>query len=346
MKNENCPPSLIETAEKTGLTKFADEWEETCKNCHPLTPLACITSCRIWKKKNEFRKLCAKIKEPNYIQKLLNSLKNERRFQILKMVSKGQCSTAQLQQELKKQGYQHSQMTIVNEYIAPLMDVGLVQESQEDKYYLTLLGFRLNDLTKNFYDIASILPPHSQCYEEAALNMLMRKPQTYEDLKIMIPPITVARVLDRLQKTGLIETARENNYVFYFKTKRNPNNENFSPTERRTYENISADGISARKLTEKTGISLRRTYKYLRRLKGKKLVFIRVRPKTYSLTAKGLQMATFLNEIHCLAREILTAASPLIKEENDKLLLLETSQMKNVNGKKIASLATALNKQS
>jgi hypothetical protein len=41
----------------------------------------------------------------------------------------------------------------------------------------------------------------------------------------------------------------------------------FSPTEKRVYENILPYGISARQLAEKTEISLRRTCKYLRRLK-------------------------------------------------------------------------------
>jgi predicted transcriptional regulator len=331
MKTENYLHSLIVTRERTDLTEIAEEWEKTCKNCHPITPLACMTNCRIWNQKNEFRRLCEQIKNPNYITKLLNSLKNKRRFQILKIVSKGRHSTAQLQQELKKLGYHHSQRTITNEYLTPLIEVGLVQGSQENQYYLTMLGFRINDLTENFLDIAGILPPHSQCYEETALNMLIRKPQRYEDFKIMIPPMIVARVLNRLQKSRLIEASKGNDYIFYFKTKRNPDNAKFSLTEKRVYENISVEGISARKLAEKTEISLRRTYKYLRRLKGKKMVFARVRPKSYMLTAKGFQAAKFLKEIQCLAGEILATASPKLKDENHRSPLLGTLQIKNAS---------------
>ena len=64
------------------------------------------------------------------------------------------------------------------------------------------------------------------------------------------------------------------------------------------------------------GISLRRTYKYLRRLKGKKLVFTRKRPITYSITAKGVKVGTMLGDVHKLVVEALTAATYLVENEN------------------------------
>ncbi len=344
MKKGNYQNSLNETLEQTSLADIVEKWEEKCKNCHPLTPLACVTNCKIWKQKNELRRLCEKIKNPDYVTELLNVLKNKRRFQILKILSEGRHPIAQIQQELKKLGYYHSRRTIVNEYITPLIEVGLVEENQANQYYLTLFGCQLNDPTKKF-DIGDVLPPHSECYEENSLSLLTRKPQTTENLKTIIPPKSITRILKRLQKSGLIEASKENNYVFFFRTKRNPNNAKFSPTERRIYENIPAEGISARKLAEKTEISLRRTYKYLRRLKGKKLVFTRTRPKSYGLTAKGFQVAMFLKRMRDLVVEALSVASIVTKEDTPKGILLDTCKTKIQKKKKNIPFATAFNKK-
>jgi predicted transcriptional regulator len=302
MKTEDYQVQLQETEEKTSLEDIVKGWEETCKNCNPLTPTTCMSGCKIWKQKSEFRELYKKMENPNFMIKLLNTLKNIRRLQTLETISEGYYSIARLQQKLKKRGYYHSQQTIAEEYLTPLIEVGLSEEDQ-NRYYATAFGRRLNELMKDFSDVENVLPPHSECYEETALGMLLDKPKTYEDLRSVISAKSVARVLNRLQKAKLVETAKENDYVFFFRTKRDSSIAKVSPTERKVYENIPTDGISARKLVEKTRISLRRTYKYLRRLKGKKLVFTRKRQKSYALTAKGLQIALMLKGIHDLALE-------------------------------------------
>ena len=283
------------------------------------------------------------MKDPSFMTKLLNTLKNKRRTQILEVISKGRSSIAKLQQELKRLGYYHSQQTIAKEYMASLIEVGLAEEN-EKQYSLTLFGFRLNELTKDFNDIGDVLPPHSQCYEEIALSMLLNKPKTREDFEDIIPAKSVARVLNRLQRRGLIETAKENDYVFYFRTKRDSNNAKFSLTERRVYENITSEGISARKLAEKTKISLRRTYKYSKRLKGKKLVFTRKIPKSYALTAKGLQTALMLKGIRELTLETLAIASKIINDEKTHdLSMQDTDQTKSEKrDKKIVPLTTII----
>jgi len=326
MKTEDYQAQLQETEEKTSLADTVKEWEETCKNCNPLTPITCMSGCKIWKQKSEFRKLYKKMKNPNFMVKLLNTLKNDRRLQILEIISEWCHSIARLQQELKKRGYYHSQQTIAEEYLTPLIEVGLAGEDQ-NRYYATVFGCRLNELIKDFSDVENVLPPHSECYEETALGMLLDKPKTYEDLKSMIPAKSVARILNRLQKAKLVETTKENDYIFYFQTKRDSNTINFSPTERRIYENIPIKGIPARKLAEKTSISLRRTYKYLRRLKGKKLVFARKRPKSYALTARGLKIAKMLKGLRNLTLETLSAASPIVNSNgSQEFLKLATSQ--------------------
>ena len=89
MKTEDYQAQLQETEEKTSLADTVKEWEETCKNCNPLTPVICLTGCKIWKQKNELRKLYRKMKNPNFMIKLLNTLKNDRRLQILEIISEG-----------------------------------------------------------------------------------------------------------------------------------------------------------------------------------------------------------------------------------------------------------------
>jgi predicted transcriptional regulator len=337
-KTEDYSNTLIETAEHTSIADTIERWTKTCKNCNPLTPITCVESCKIWKQKNEFRRLYEKMKDPNYLTKLLNALKNKRRLQILDIISKARYSLPKLQQELEKLDYQHSQKTIADEYLTPLILVELLEESQENQYHATLFGHRLNELIRISDDLAELLPPHSECYEESALNMLMCEPKTVEDFKCTIPTKSIARVLDRLRKADLLEATKENDYVFYFRTKRYPNNDKFSLTEKRIYENIITEGISARKLAEKTGISLRRTYKYLRKLKGKKLVFARKRPKSYSLTAKGHQVAEFLSEVCNLISEIYTTASYALKYEDHESLMSDTHSTE----KKIIPIATPL----
>jgi predicted transcriptional regulator len=95
----------------------------------------------------------------------------------------------------------------------------------------------------------------------------------------------------------------ERDYIFFFKSKRDPDKENVTATERRIYDAIHNEGISAGKLAKETGLSIRRTYKYLRGLKGKKLVFIRKTPKAYGLTCKGEKLASVLQELQQIVEE-------------------------------------------
>jgi DNA-binding HxlR family transcriptional regulator len=245
-----------------------------CRNCAPITPLECIGRCQVYKLKNELRKLRETMDNPNYIKELFNVLKNETRLHILQAIVNGRYSVSQLQQELKKTGHNHSQDTINDEYLRPLMAVGLATEAR-DEYYATTFGGRLTELLGNFPEFVEMLPAHSECYEEAILQSLLSGPKTFEDIEALISRKIASRILKRLRSAGLIETPMERNYIFFFKSKRDPNKENFTTTEKRIYKAILDEGISAGKLAKETGLSLRRTYKYLRGLKGKKLIFIR-----------------------------------------------------------------------
>jgi predicted transcriptional regulator len=241
-------------------------------------------------------------------------LKNETRLHILNEIVKGRYSVDQLQQELKKAGYTHSQETINEEYIRPLIGVGLAAEGQ-DGYYATMFGGRLTDLLESFPEFVNVLPPHSECYEETLLSELLSGTKTFQDIGAFISPKIASRILKRLKTVGLIETPEERDYVFFFKSRRDPTKETLTLTESKVYDNILEEGISAKKLAEKTGLSMRRIYKYLRGLKGKKLIFTRKTPKAYGLTDKGEKLAVLLRGLQNLVEETWNSSEQVISCE-------------------------------
>jgi len=287
---------------KKDLAQLLITLDAECRNCAPVSPLECISRCQVYRLKNELRKLRDTMDNPDFIKDLFNVLKNETRFHILKSIVKGRYSVSQIQQELRKTGHTHSQDTINEEYIRPLIEVGLANEAR-DEYYATTFGDRLTELLCDFPEFANVLPAHSECYEETLLRALLEGPKTFEDIQRLISPKITSRILKRLRDVCLIETPEERDYVFFFRSKRDPNKENLASTERKVYDAISPDGISAGKLAKETNLSMRRTYKYLRGLKGKKLVFIRRTPKLYGLTCKGEKLASILQGLHQLVEE-------------------------------------------
>lgn len=244
------------------------------------------------------------MENPNYLKDLLNVLKNRTRFTILQCIEKTH-SVSKLQQELKRAGYLHSQDTITEEYLRPLLRVGLAVESQ-DQFFATAFGGKLANLVENIPEFTEILPAHSECYEEDILKTLFDGPRTFKEIKESLPSKIVSRILQRLKTVGLIDTPGDRDYIFFFRSKRELAKETLTETETNVYKNIPDEGISAKKLSQKTKLSLRRTYKYVRGLKGKKLVFARKTPKTYTLTEKGERLAWLLVELHRLVGETLS----------------------------------------
>ncbi|MGZ4850180.1 MAG: winged helix-turn-helix domain-containing protein [Candidatus Bathyarchaeia archaeon] len=284
-----------------------------CRNCAPMSPLQCINRCQVYKLKNELRKLRETMDNPNYVKELFNVLKNETRLHILRAIVNGRYSVSQLQQELKKTGHNHSQDTISEEYLGPLIAAGLAIEAQ-DEYYATTFGGRLTELLGCFPEFVEMLPAHSECYEEIILQALLSGPKTFEEIETVISPKIASRILKRLRSTGLIETPIERDYIFFFKSKRDSNKETLTSTERKIYYIISEEGISAGKLAKETALSMRRIYKYLRSLKGKKLVFIRKTPKAYVLTCKGEMLASVLKELQLIVEETLTSSEQVMHD--------------------------------
>jgi predicted transcriptional regulator/DNA-binding HxlR family transcriptional regulator len=295
--------SLIRKTENnrdfSGMVRSLDE---ECRTCTPISPLECISRCQVYALKNELRRLRETMDDPNYMKELLNALKNQTRLHIMQAVAKGRYSVSQLQKELKKTGHSQSQDTISKEYLRLLMTVGLVIEEQEN-YYATSFGRRLAELLRGFPEFAEKLPAHSECCEEALLQYLLSGPKTFEDVKSLVSQKIAPRILKRLLSARLIKTSKERDYVFFFKSKRDPNKETFSVAEWKIYDAIFCEGISAGKLSKETGLSLRNIYRYLRGLKGKKLVFIRRIPKAYCLTWKGKKLASILQKLQLIVED-------------------------------------------
>lgn len=308
--------SIRNNENKQDLSTMLKSLDAECRNCAPISPLECINRCQVYKLKNELRKLREAMDNPNYIKELYNALKNETRLHILKSIVNGRYSVSQLQQELKKTGHSHSQETINEEYLQPLMAVGLATESR-DEYYATTFGGRLTELLIEFPEFAVMLPAHSECYEEMLLRALLSGPKTFESIETIISPKIASRILKRLRQVGLIQTPEERDYIFFFKSKRDPNKETFTITEKKIYDAIPNDGISAGKLAKEAELSMRRTYKYLRGLKGKKLVFIRRTPKAYGLTDKGETLASVLQELQQIVDETWSSSQQVFNNSCD-----------------------------
>jgi len=264
--------------------------------------MICIQKCEIWKAKNELLEMSKILRESNHARKLFNAVKNKRRLKIMDALSERTYGIGELQEYLKKKGYYHSQRTITNEYLKPLLRVGLIKKDG-NRYRSTLYGLKFHDILSKFND-EKMLPTHSQCYEESILMHLTDGPKSYDKLAELVTQKSLSRTLKRLREVGLITKSQSPNYVFYFKTKKEPN-VTFSPTEKRVYEAIPEAGISTRALSKEAGISLRRTYKYLRRLTKKRLVFVRKRPRTYELTSSGREIAACLE---AMAKLVSTAS--------------------------------------
>ena len=316
MKTEDTVTALRNARKGQGITDILKTLDQECSNCKPVTPLECITSCKVYKLRNELRRLCETMENPNFMKDLLNVLKNDTRLAILQAIVRGRYSVSKLQRELKKAGKLHSQDTLAEEYLRPLMQVGLAAEAQ-DQFYATAFGGKLTELMENIPEFTEFLPAHSECYEEDILRSLLSGPKTFEEIKELVPSKIVSRILKRLKTAGLMETPEERDYIFFFRSKRDPHKETLASTESKVYYNIPGDGISAKRLAEKTGISLRRTYKYIRGLKGKKLVFARKSPKTYGLTQKGERLAWLLNELNRLVEDTLSFSTQFTKHKEN-----------------------------
>jgi predicted transcriptional regulator len=268
--------------------------KERCKSCSVISPMFCVDHCETWKVKRELRKISKVLSRESHELELLNALKNERRLAILNLLQEKPLTISNMQVELRNHRFNHSK-NIVNEYLRPLSDAGLVKKEGE-RFQLTLYGRKIHQAVRH-HGFNGDLPVHSVGHEERILRCLIDGPKTRKDLQNAVPAKILSRILKRLQELGLIRAESTTNHIFYFRTRRPLHLEKLSPTQRRICCAIPSYGISTSSLSDSVGINLRRTYKYLRNLRGKKLVFRREKPVTYELTDRGKAIAEFLEEI-------------------------------------------------
>ncbi len=267
-----------------------------CKSCASITPLECLTSCKVYRLKNELRFVRKSLENPDYLKDLFNVLKKETRLHVLNVLINCRFSLSQVQLQLRNAGYSYSQRAISKDFLLPLISLGLICESQGE-YRLTLFGGRLTKLLECLPDFALMLPANSRCYEEIVLQHLLSGSKTFESIEAVILLRNVSRTIKRLRSAQLIETSTDREYVFFFKTKRDPKKETSTATERKIYDAITYHGISARKLASQTKFSIRVTYRGIKKLRGKKLVFQRRTPRVYNLTDKGRKLAILLYDL-------------------------------------------------
>jgi predicted transcriptional regulator len=253
-----------------------------------------------------------------HIHNVLNAIKNSRRRKVIDALHERPRGTKGLQEYLKHKGYSHSQRTITNQYVEPLLKTGLIKRDGT-KYRLTLYGTRFHQILSRF-NIENPLSPHSRCYEEIVLKKLRTKPLTYAELSESLTQKSLSRTLKRLLEKGLITRSANLEYVFYFRTKKVPKKP-FSPTEKKVYTSIPDTGTSARQLSNQVGINIRRTYKYLRKLRKRRLVFTRKKPRTYKLTLNGEKLTDFLEETAKLVLDASKASDYMVQRSRENMPL-------------------------
>ena len=276
------------------LSQTLQVMQERCKDCDPLTPMQCTEECETWKVKNELRETYKFVSKRIHGVNLLNALKNERRLAILQTLNERPHRRDELQSKLRHSGYSHSKKTL-DQYLKPLFNASLIR-IESKRLVLTLYGRKITKLIEE-HDFDGKLPIHSSGYEERILRSLLASPKTRSDLAKMVPPKSLSRTLKRLQDSGVISNVSPSDHVLYLRTKRALHMERLSPTQKSICRAIPETGMSARSLSKTVGINLRRTYKHLRSLRGKKLLFRRKVRHEYDLTDTGRTTAKFLEAI-------------------------------------------------
>ncbi|MCL1965583.1 MAG: hypothetical protein FWF66_04720 [Candidatus Bathyarchaeota archaeon] len=270
--------------------------ENMCKTCMPITPIQCISLCRLYRLKNELRSLQSILNNPNYMTDFFNVLKNPTRLHVFQMIISSRCTLAKIQQELRSINVKQSVNSITEEYIQPLITIGLITELT-GKYTATLFGSCIHDNLYSFGDFIQNLPQQSECHEETLIQLLLLEPKTCEEIRQVLSPTIASRTINRLAAAGLINTPENRNYVFFHRSKRDPALEKLTESEMKVYLSIPYEGIAADKLSKLAGLSQRRIYAHLRHLRGKKLVFTKKIPLTYSLTSSGQKLAIVLQNL-------------------------------------------------
>lgn len=265
------------------------------------------------------------------IVRSLNAIKNKRRVSILQLLQKEPHTDREIQDGLSSIGHKHS-LTTVRRYLKPLLEAELVGHSHGE-YRTTTRGSKVLEIIEDA-NFLHRFPSNSSCREELSLIAIKKRYRTFEELAKVVGRSLLPRTLNRLQREGLIQSNHPKDRVKFYRVKVRLRGE-ASPTERRVFHALTEDGISVRDLSKAVGITVRRTYKYLARLKKKGLAFQRTLTVTYTLTSTGRIVADFIEEVVARVldrprRIILT--SPSYSEEMGMSGILAVIQQYDNNG--------------
>ena len=259
----------------------------TCASCRPPNPIICVESCPIWTLKRKHRDAFEALAAQSSPTDLLRLATDERRLNLLEALHERPCTLEELREHLKHAGYSPRLNVLRHRYVTPLADASFIQE-RAGVYTLTRKGKSIYTLiTTN--DIAKLSLP-SQGSDEKLLKALLAGPQTYEALRDVVPHGALRQSLRRLQKKALLVTPTLTGRVFYYATKKRPTRK-LSSTELKVFKALPPEGLSAKDLRDRVGISLRRVYTYLTRLKYKRHVRKETKAAVYRLTEAGQRVA-------------------------------------------------------
>lgn len=290
--------TLKKMGQASNLTDALSTVENYCKNCKTASPMVCVERCEVWQVKHEIQEIRRVTSEKTHLRKLFNALKNKRRLKILKALCEHAQNVEELQKHLHQNGFHHSHETVVEAYLKPLISVGLVR-MEGVRFKVTFYGRMVQNLLSQ-QAFSDLLPVHSCCYEETVLKEL-NTPKTFNELATHVPPKSLSRILMRLRAKKLLIGKAHSHYVSYHKAENTLRMQQLSPTEKRVLDAIPQAGITIRSLSAIVGINIRRTFKYLRRLREKNLVFALRAKRTYELTVEGREIMRVLEEIERLA---------------------------------------------
>lgn len=275
------------------LKAVYEEAREYCRACRVPSPLVCVERCHIWKVNSERLELDKITSRSRHLIDLFNAVKNKTRSCIIRTLLERPLTLKELQRRLRKGGLYHSLGTIASFYIDPLLRVGLVRK-EGDRYETTLYGRKIRGILSEAC-LEDLLLPHSGCHEELCLMALAAGPKTYGALAKYACQGTLRRTLKRLVERGLVSKSKPSDRVFFFIA--GEGTSELTPTEKRVFNALSKGGMPARRLSRVVGITLRRTYKYLKRLREKGLIDSRRRETVFGLTPMGEKIANCLKEM-------------------------------------------------
>jgi len=233
------------------------------------------------------------LQDSHVIAGVLNAIKNQRRVSILQLLQEGPRTGEEIRKGLRSIGHKHS-LTTVREYLNPLLEAELIGH-KHGKYSTTDKGLKVLQLVGRTNFLLRF-PSNSLCHEELSLIAIKNGYRTFDDLARIVDRSLLPRTLNRLQRQELVQSNHPRDHVQFYRVRVRLHGD-ASPTERRVFHALSEDGISVKDLSKIVGITIRRTYKYLARLKKRGLILQRSLPVTYGLTSAGTIVADFIEEI-------------------------------------------------